>query len=451
MGGSAMMIRAERAWRMYVKPYKWVIMFAVIILFLFYVSAPSESRYIGVEEVGGPRVVLVTGGLGFIGSHTVEKCLQRGDTVIIIDEVNESYHIGLKVINLEKVLVAAKSYRVPIAFPSNIQKYVEQEKTGGIVQQALKAAHVEYQHERAEFIDKDEVIEALSAYERVSGELKEQLIIYPISIETSGKLLGEIMERHNVNLVIHLAARAGVRKSSLDPERALRSNVEATAAILHQIQLRFPKENMPQVLFASSGSVYGNRYARSPMDERTIGAPYSVYALSKQSCEALGQLYAQQYGIRFTALRFFTVYGPRSRPDMAIFQFISSFKNGQNVKKYGNGNSFRDYTYVDDIVHGVLLAGDRRFATPFQVFNLGNASPVTLNQFIAILQEKFPKSETKIIETPIPTGDVWGTFAAVDKAEAILGFRGTVSFKEGIDRTINYILLADLPDIPYAG
>lgn len=229
------------------------------------------------------------------------------------------------------------------------------------------------------------------------------------------------------DVVVHLAAKAGVRPSIADPHGYYDTNVDGTLRLLEWAKV----SGIKQFVFASSSSVYGTN-PHVPWNEDAELVPASPYAATKIAGEALGRTYAHLYGIRFIALRFFTVYGPRQRKDLAIRTFAERMVAGRPITIYGDGRSSRDYTYIDDIVQGIKAAMVYD-AKPYDVFNLGNTQPVSLRQMVAEL-ERVLGVKARINRQPDQPGDVPITWANIDKAKDLLGYQPATSFAEGLWR-----------------
>jgi UDP-glucuronate 4-epimerase len=230
------------------------------------------------------------------------------------------------------------------------------------------------------------------------------------------------------SVVVHLAAKAGVRPSIADPVGYYDTNVNGTLRLLEWAKA----SGVKQFVFASSSSVYGVN-PHVPWREDAELIPASPYAATKIAGEALGRTYARLYGIRFIALRFFTVYGPRQRKDLAIRTFAERMVAGQPITVYGNGRSSRDYTYIDDIVQGIKAAMMVYTGNAFEVFNLGNTHPISLRQMVAEL-ERVLGVKARINRQPDQPGDVPITWANIDKAKELLGYQPTTSFEQGMWR-----------------
>lgn len=332
------------------------------------VSSISSSIWQNIDVVEphtSHKKVLVTGGAGFIGSHVAEYLLERGDDVVIIDELNAYYDVSIKENNLALL--------------------------------------------RSKYGD-----DRLSIYK---GDICDRT------------LMAKIFEGEHPEWVCHMAARAGVRPSIEDPYVYIHSNIEATTLLLELSA----KHGVKNFVFASSSSVYGGSKSTFFSEDEVVDNPVSPYAASKKACELLAYTYHHLYNINVTALRFFTVYGPRGRPDMAPFKFIDRISRGEEIQQFGDGSSSRDYTYISDIVDGVVRAVDHPY--PYQIFNLGKGNGTSLKEFINLVQKHTGKA-AKIKVMPDQPGDVPYTCADVSKAAHLLGYRSKVSFEEGIRRTV---------------
>jgi UDP-glucuronate 4-epimerase len=225
---------------------------------------------------------------------------------------------------------------------------------------------------------------------------------------------------------VHLAARAGVRPSIADPVSYQEVNVQGTQNLLELAR----EHGVPHFVFASSSSVYGVNPRVPWREEDHVLQPISPYASTKVSGELLGHVYSHLYGFRFIALRFFTVYGPRQRPDLAIHKFARLLLEGRPVPVFGDGSTRRDYTYIDDIIAGIraAMAYD---ASRYEVVNLGNNRTLGLHDMIAGLEAALGVAAT-IERLPEQPGDVPQTWASVDKAHALLGYEPRTSYQEGV-------------------
>jgi UDP-glucuronate 4-epimerase len=233
--------------------------------------------------------------------------------------------------------------------------------------------------------------------------------------------------------IIHLAAKAGVRPSIDDPLTYQEVNVAGTQSLLEFAH----KRGIHQFVFASSSSVYGVNPSVPWSEDDHVLLPISPYASTKVSGELLGHVYSHLYGIRFIALRLFTVYGPRQRPDLAIHKFARLMKEGKPIPAYGDGSTRRDYTYVDDIVAGVRAAMEYT-RTRYEVINLGNNQTISLREMISALEKTLGIS-AKIERLPEQPGDVPQTWADIEKARRLLGYQPRTKFRDGIKRFVEWM------------
>lgn len=259
---------------------------------------------------------------------------------------------------------------------------------------------------------------------------KERLTIYKGDICDEEFMLA-LFEKERPQWVCHMAARAGVRPSIQDPYVYIHSNIRGTTHLM-ELSHKFGVKNF---VFASSSSVYGGSKNTFFSEDENVDNPVSPYAASKKACELLAYTYHHLYQLNVTGLRFFTVYGPRGRPDMAPFKFIDRVSRGIEIQQFGDGSSSRDYTYIEDIVDGVVRAIDRPY--PYQVFNLGKGAGTSLKEFISIVEKHVGRKAIKKI-LPDQPGDVPYTCADVSKAYGLLGYQATVPFEEGIRRTVQW-------------
>lgn len=244
------------------------------------------------------------------------------------------------------------------------------------------------------------------------------------------EFLEKVFANNSIDVVIHLAAKAGVRPSLLNPLEYVSTNVGGTVNILNYMQ----KYNVPKIVFASSSSVYGNSDILPFKEDMQNFVQISPYACSKKTAEEFIKTYSKLYGIKAVCLRFFTVYGPNQREDLAIHKFAKSILNEQPITMYGDGNSTRDYTYITDIVDGIKRAVEYD-KTDFEIINLGSSHPIALKDMISTLEKALGK-QAKIIQLPMQAGDVMNTYADISKAKELLGYEPKVSFEEGIRRFV---------------
>lgn len=232
--------------------------------------------------------------------------------------------------------------------------------------------------------------------------------------------------------VIHLAAKAGVRPSIEAPKDYFEVNVNGTLNLLEAMRTT----NHKNMVFASSSSVYGNNEKVPFAEEDPVDNPISPYAASKKAGELLCRTYHHLYDFNIFALRFFSVYGPRQRPDMGIHKFLHSFINGNAITMFGDGSSKRDYTYIDDIIDGTLQAIEQ--CSGFEIINLGESKTVSLISLIEEIQS-VTNEEVEIKKLPMQPGDVFVTNADIDKAKRLLGYNPTVDIKKGLKAHFDYL------------
>ncbi len=306
----------------------------------------------------------MTGGAGFIGSHLVEALLQRGETVIALDNFDPFYDPEVKRRN-------------------------------------LRAARKQ------------------AGFRLIEADIRDR------------GALAKIFSSERIETIFHGAARAGVRPSVADPLLYADVNIGGTLNLLEAAR----EWGVEQFVFASSSSVYGSS-SRPPFSEDDpAAAPISPYAATKRAGELLCHTYHHLFGIPMTCLRFFTVYGPRQRPEMAIHKFVRLIEEGKPLPVHGDGSFQRDYTYIDDIIGGVLAALDR--TVPFEIINLGGSQPISLTELISLIERVTGKrAESRVLEPP--PGDVPLTHADVAKAERLLSFAPKVGIGEGIERFVKW-------------
>merc|ERR1712003_224562 len=244
-------------------------------------------------------------------------------------------------------------------------------------------------------------------------------------------LMEHIFATEQPKWVCHMAARAGVRPSIQDPFVYIHSNIKGTTQLM-ELSHRYGVKNF---VFASSSSVYGGSKSTYFSEDEVVDNPVSPYAASKKACELLAYTYHHLYQLNITGLRFFTVYGPRGRPDMAPFKFIDRVSRGVEMQQFGDGSSSRDYTYITDIVDGVVRAIDRPYK--YEIFNLGKGNGTSLSEFIELVQKHVGK-EAVIRVLKDQAGGVPYTCANVNKADVLLGYNAKVPFEEGIRRTVEW-------------
>lgn len=253
---------------------------------------------------------------------------------------------------------------------------------------------------------------------------------------SNSELVSYVVKKNKIRKIIHLAAQAGVRYSIENPFAYQKSNLEGHLAILEAAR----HNQVEHLVYASSSSVYGNR----PMNEQGFCEtdptvkPVSLYAATKRSCELLSESYSSLYGIPQSGLRFFTVYGPWGRPDMAYFKFANKIAKGEPIEVYGEGNMARDFTYIDDIVDGIVGITDRTASSgSHEVYNIGDNNPVGLLDMIESLETALGVKAAKIM-LPMQAGDVPVTFASIDKLHDLIGYQPKFDLREGLMRFVDW-------------
>ncbi len=326
--------------------------------------------------------VLVTGCAGFIGMHTAQRLLERGDEVVGLDNLNDYYDVSLKQARLDKL-------------------------------QAMAG----FRFERLDIADRE--------------------------------ALRDWWARERPQRVVHLAAQAGVRYSLSHPEAYVEANLVGFGHVLEACR----QHGVEHLVYASSSSVYGGN-ARLPFSERDgVDHPVSLYAATKKANELMAHVYSHLYQLPVTGLRFFTVYGPWGRPDMALFLFTRAMLAGEPIEIFNNGKMMRDFTYVDDIVQGVVRVLDKpaqpdpafdamkpdpaTSSAPYRVFNIGNHQPTPLMDYVAALEQALGLSARKTF-LPMQPGDVPATFADTQALHDWVEFRPDTPVVEGVRRFVDW-------------
>lgn len=243
-----------------------------------------------------------------------------------------------------------------------------------------------------------------------------------------------IIDKIKPDKICHLAAMAGVRNSIEYPKDYVKTNIEGFINLLEQAV----KNKVSNFVYASSSSVYGLNKKVPFSEEDDVVLCNSPYAASKRSMEVFANTYNQLYGLPLIGLRFFTVYGPRGRPDMAPYKFLNSIIKGKSIDKYGDGNSMRDYTYISDIVEGIVSALLTNKSKGSEILNLGNSYPISLNQFIETC-EKITGKKAVVNQIENQLGDVPVTYANIDKAKKEFNYQPKVKLEEGLTNTYNWM------------
>ena len=245
----------------------------------------------------------------------------------------------------------------------------------------------------------------------------------------------EIFDENDIDIVMHLAAMAGVRPSIENPILYQEVNCMGTQNILEEMR----EHNVKNGVFASSSSVYGNCKEVPFREDMTVDYAISPYAATKKANEVMAHVYHQLFDMNIVMLRFFTVYGPKQRPDLAINKFTRLMLEDKEIPMFGDGTTSRDYTYIDDIVDGIIKSCDYCMSNKdvYEILNLGNSSPTTLKEMINIIGEVLG-IEPRIKQLPMQPGDVDRTYADISKAKTLVGYEPKISFEEGIKKFVDW-------------
>lgn len=331
--------------------------------------------------------ILVTGAAGFIGFHLVKKLLERGDDVIGIDNINNYYDIRLK--------------------------YARLAETG---------------------IKQSEIVDGLAVqstdyttYHFIKMDLQDR------------EQLQKLFASEKFDIVVNLAAQAGVRYSIENPYAYIDSNIVGFINLLECARYNPVKH----FVYASSSSVYGGNMKVPFSEEDNVDNPVSLYAATKKTNELMAHVYSKLYGIPTTGLRFFTVYGPWGRPDMAPMLFAKAILAGEPIQVFNNGNLSRDFTYIDDIIGGVVKVIDKvpalneKKKVVAEIYNIGCGHPIQLMNFIRILEKELGRETLKVM-LPMQKGDVYITYADTKKLNNLLGYSENETLESGITKFIEW-------------
>ena len=331
------------------------------------------------------KTYLITGASGFIGSHLVTKLLSEGNKVINVDNFNDYYDI--KINNVLESLGMEKDISLEL---NQLKEKIEKETKN-------------YTLEIVDIRDKSEI--------------------------------ARVFKKNKIDVVVHLAAMAGVRPSIQDPLLYEEVNVRGTMNILELMK----KNNIRKFICASSSSVYGNNLKVPFSEEDNVDRTISPYAATKKSCEVLAYTYFYLYNIDTIILRFFTVYGPRQRPDLAIHKFTKMILNGDKIPFYGDGSTQRDYTYIEDIIDGIIKAiiFIEKNSKTYEIFNLGESETISLKRMVETIEKELGIKAILDIQ-PMQEGDVNKTFADISKAKEMLKYNPKIRFDEGIKKFIKW-------------
>lgn len=373
------------------------------------------------------RSILVTGGCGFVGGHVAEKLLNRGDRVVCIDSMNEYYNKEFKYQTLKILEQVANdsddAQTLKFDSPSDEDDIVDSGVTEPEECPAISIAST-VSSTRTNF-----------SLSRPQQWQRTRFAFRQVDICDTEQMNRVFTELGPFDVVVHLAAQAGVRFSVDNPQSVILTNVLGTQVVFDMCY----KHNVGYIVAASSSSVYGESSVAPFSEDQVCNAPRSPYAASKRANELFAYSYNHLYKKPVTMLRFFTVYGPRGRPDMAAFKFIDKIQKGKAIDKFGDGSAIREFTYIDDIVDGVLRSIDRvpGDGHGLRIVNLGGGSTHTLNEFIGFIENHVNKKAI-INQMPDQPGDVAITCACQKKASVELGFKPKISLDEGIRRTVEW-------------
>lgn len=333
--------------------------------------------------------ILVTGAAGFIASRVAQMLVQRGDTVVGVDNINDYYDVRLKYARLRELLGV------------NVER-----------------------------------VDELTMY---VSSVYPNLRFVKLSIDDK-EAVDRLFEETKFDVVVNLAAQAGVRYSITHPYTYMQSNLVGFLNILEACR----NYNVPKLVFASSSSVYGMNEKVPYNEEDKVDCPVSLYAASKKSNELMAHCYSKLYGFQTIGLRYFTVYGPWGRPDMSPMLFANAMKEDKPIKVFNNGDMIRDFTYIDDVAEGTIRAIDYTLdesqcehEVPYRIYNIGCSHPVKLMDFISEMEAAFGK-EAKKEFLPMQAGDVYQTNADCSRLEDEMGYRPKVRLHEGIEKFMSW-------------
>lgn len=340
--------------------------------------------------------ILVTGGAGFIGSHLAEKLMEADYSIVVVDNFDSFYSENKKILNI------LESFKLTGEF-ENISKINEKEKK-------------------------------LNHLKNIISDKKYKLYIENIC---NMKNMEKIFMEERPDMVINLAALAGVRPSIQNPLKYQEVNIQGFLNILELCH----KFNIDKLIQASSSSVYGNCKDDIYSEEARVDRPISPYAATKKAGEEMGYVYSHLYKINMIQLRFFTVYGERMRPDLAIHKFIENINMGNEISLFGDGNTSRDYTYIGDIVNGIIASIKYLEVNKnvFEIINLGSSREIKLIDMVRTIEKELNKNaKIKFVEKQ--AGDVEKTYADISKAKKLLKYEVKTDFKQGIKNMVEWYL-----------
>ena len=340
------------------------------------------------------KTYLITGGAGFIGSTVAEKLLKNENKIVVVDNFNDFYDYNRKIRNILEI-------------------------TGNLEKLFL----ISKENSKEEKIKK--LIEIVNS---------ENFILYYGDIRNI-EFLETVFSKYKFDLVFNPAAMAGVRPSLLDPILYEEVNIKGYINILEMCK----KYGIKKFIQASSSSVYGNNKSVPFKETDVVDFAISPYAATKKSGEVIGHVYHKLYEIDMIQLRFFTVYGPKQRPDLAIHKFTKMILEDKPIPFYGDGTTKRDYTYIDDIVHGILKSAEYLFKNKniYEIFNLGESHVISLKEMVETIENELGKKAI-LNKQPMQLGDVEKTYADITKAKTMLGYNPQTDFKDGIKKFVEW-------------
>lgn len=351
--------------------------------------------------------ILVTGAAGFIGSALVARLGAAGETVVGIDNINSYYDPRLKLARLRNI-----GFELPERCPT-----VRVKPSTGSMTEEIECPDIPFNS-------------------RISNTVYPSVTFIRLDLTDRGRIQ-KLFEDERFDVVVNLAAQAGVRYSIENPYAYVESNVVGFMNLLECAR----HNPLKHFVYASSSSVYGGNVKTPFSESDRVDNPVSLYAATKKSNELFAHVYSKLYGIPTTGLRFFTVYGPWGRPDMAPMLFANAIIAGKPIKVFNNGNLSRDFTYIDDIIDGVIkvICRSPEKEIPAEVYNIGCGRPMQLMEFIGIMEKALGKEAIKEM-MPMQPGDVYRTYADTSELAAATGFTPSTTLEEGIDRTISWFL-----------
>lgn len=325
--------------------------------------------------------ILITGIAGFIGFSIAKKLSLSSDEIIGIDNLNTYYDLTLK-------------------------------------QNRMKNLGIE--------------VDAIKENATIKSTKFNNLSFIKVDI-TDVETMSSVFETYKFDFVIHLAAQAGIRYSFKYPQTYVNVNIVGTFNVFELCK----KHNIKHLIYASSSSVYGETQEEILSSDMKCDTPMNMYAASKKSNELMAHSYASLHKMNITGLRFFTVYGPWGRPDMAPMIFADAITSNETIKLFNNGDMYRDFTYIDDIVDGIELVIKNKPVDNYNIFNIGNSSPVHMKEFLNIMQDNFNK-KANVKYLPMQDGEVYKTYADISQMQEIFGFSPKTNIDDGLKKFVSW-------------